>query len=228
MARIKYSGLITNISGSIGGTTFQTGRSGTIIRNKPIPVQPRSSYQLSIRSIMLRVQQTWQHLSVTTRDQWNKYIAYSMQTTRLNKSITLSGHALFLKYQTIRLLAGYSMLTDLAYSPLPLHPEPIEIIIDNGHIYFNFDDDVTHTALFFLLKLSRPLSATNYFKFNSLRYMQVTPATSDTFIVDTSYLAHYGVFPTDIYKVHYSLTWFSVVSPFISKPQVGILNVSEP
>lgn len=228
MARIKYSGLISDISGSLAGTTFQRGYFGQVLRKKPIPCNRQTAAQLNVRSIMQTVQQSWHALTPLQKSQWNRFIAYSMQTTRRTKTITLSGHALFLKYQTIRLLTGFSQLSTIAYAPLGDHPNVDGFEIDGGDLSIQFDDNVDHTDIFFLLKVSRPLDQNHYFKWNSLRLMVPAISTNDHYDFTSSYTQCFGNPPSDGDYVHYSLTWFSVIAPIIARPQVGISTVDEP
>jgi len=50
MARIKLSGILSEISGSVSGMTFQNSLSGLTLRKKPIPLNPKSQSQLNQRN----------------------------------------------------------------------------------------------------------------------------------------------------------------------------------
>jgi hypothetical protein len=119
MARITYGGLITDMSGSVGGSTLQRSQYGPIIRTKPRPIRPNSQNQLNVRAIMARIQYAWRNLSDTDRSLWNTFNSYSLQTIRRSNTVSLTGYALFVKYNFLRILNGGSLMTTFVYVPMP-------------------------------------------------------------------------------------------------------------
>ena len=76
MAIIKTSGLISDIRGSINGSTFQRSAAGLIMRSKPISVGKGSNSQNNIRQINSRLNYAWQTLSQAQRDLWGSYAVF--------------------------------------------------------------------------------------------------------------------------------------------------------
>jgi hypothetical protein len=104
MARITYSGLVTNIRGSVGGTTFQTNKYGFTIKNKANMVHPRTSLQ-GFQKLALSVAiSQWTKLSDSTRTLWNTWATSFPQYAKHNPSAQLSGFNCFVRRQVYDLM----------------------------------------------------------------------------------------------------------------------------
>lgn len=110
-ARIKYSGLVDSINGSINGTTFQRNRYGSTVKGKPIMRKPWTQAQQRQKGEMLSVAKAWRDLSELDRQDWNLFAENNPRPTRLNPDSYLSGYNYFLLYNRYRWLADVSMLS---------------------------------------------------------------------------------------------------------------------
>jgi hypothetical protein len=104
MARIKYSALVDQINGSIGGTTFQNNRYGFTIKRKPAGKKTGSAIQKTRRNAVAAVGQNWIGLTDSQRDSWAAYATTFPRATRLNPNAFLNGFNYFQKYTLIRRL----------------------------------------------------------------------------------------------------------------------------
>lgn len=100
MATIQYSGLVTQIKGSIGGSTFQSNRNGFSIRNKPIPRNPQSATQQQVRGLIGYLSQYWRTLSDSERDSWNAVVNSWPAVDAYGNPVVLSGYSIFLSANT--------------------------------------------------------------------------------------------------------------------------------
>lgn len=224
MARVKLSPLLTDISGSIGGLTIQRNKFGVSMRSKPLPYLKSTDAQNVVRTHMVTIQAAWQALTDSQRLQWNRFLDYSGQSIRRDRSIKLSGHALYIKYQMYRLLQGYSLYTTISYAPMQDVPSFNYIDIAAGPIMtFALDSAVDFSEYFFNLKLSYPRRASSSFSPKGLRLMYCTPADSATFIITSSYSDAFGFTPAIGTSLDYSLVWFSDISPVFSGYTTGRL-----
>jgi len=110
MARIQLSGLLSDIAGKVGGSIFQKGQSGHIIRNLTCPCKIRTPAQENIRGISVRLHKAWIDLPSTFRKYWTKYAWYRKVLQKGSLYKILNGHQLFLRLNHYRLLYGYSIL----------------------------------------------------------------------------------------------------------------------
>lgn len=213
MARVKLAPFITSISGSIGGLTIQRNKYGLTARSKPLPIKSASPSQLHIRHLMITIQSAWQNLTDSQRLQWNRFLDYSSQTILHDKSVKLSGHALYLKYQLFRLLSGNSLLTDITYITMPSVPAFDYFNVASPLFLLHFISAIDASDYIFLLKVTTPRQVNKSFSFIGLRFMSVVYSDTFTFNFASAYIAAFGVLPSIGDTIHYSLRWFSMLSP---------------
>jgi hypothetical protein len=227
MARVKYAALVSEISGSIGSATFQKSLYGNTLRSKPKPRLSSTASQLSCRAIMMQLHQAWSALSSDQRRQWNQFLSYSNATIKRDRSILLTGHSLFIKYNYLRILTSQSIYTDIVYS----HIEPWPVILDIAHLAGNLVFVVDHTPSdsnnWFVLKLTTSRPAAQSFSQAGLRYTPIVWAELLIFPIDASYESIFGSIPPIGASLHYELQWFSLLSPVMSPILRGVIQVSE-
>lgn len=112
MALIKTGGGISEIRGSIGGTTFSRSRYGATARNRSIPVQPNSTRQLAARQVFASLLEAWNGLDADQRTNWNTYAANVAMTNRLGETMYLSGQNHFIRSNAIRQQALLGIIED--------------------------------------------------------------------------------------------------------------------
>jgi len=120
MAVIKLGPMITDIRGSIGGTTFARNRSGMYARTRVKPIDPSSTRQQSVRNAVAACQTAWRDtLTQAQRDGWDNVGAVGGGTGALGDQIRLTGIQAYIRVNVIVLLAG---LAAFATAPaLPYH-----------------------------------------------------------------------------------------------------------
>lgn len=122
------SGLVTQVSGSIGGMTGSHNRGGYYFRSRTIPTDPSSSRQQAMRAIMAQLVTRWSNvLTAAQRAAWNLYAANVPVINPLGDSINLSGQQWYIKANSIRQQA-----IDEAASAIAL--------VDDGPTVFNLTD----------------------------------------------------------------------------------------
>jgi len=221
MARVKLSPIFTNISGSIGGMTIQRNKFGITLRQKPLPIKSDSPAQYIIRQHMITIQGSWQALTDAQRLQWDRFLDFSGQTINKDRSVKLSGHALYLKYQLYRLLTGYSLLTTIHYVPMPSFAFAIGLTVAADSLQLDLGLVIDHTELFFMFYLTNPRQETQAPSKRGLRFMKVTPDTLRIFEIKEAYKLAFGLLPAVGDWVHYTMQTFSVLAPVYSGVSFG-------
>ena len=223
MARVKLSPLLTDISGSIGGVTIQRNKFGVTLRQKPLPLNTLTSARSNIRALMVTVQQAWQNLTATQRLQWERFLDFSGQSINKNRSVKLSGHALYIKYQMYRLISGFPLLTTITYVPMPDVPLVNGMVNYGGYMNLVFYSTVDVSDYFFLIKLSNPRQASRAFSANGLRVCitPYPPSDNASYNIKASYESAFGVSPAAGATIHYSVLWFSVLAPVFTSKSTG-------
>jgi len=218
--------MFTDIAGSVGGATFQRSRFGMTMRTKPLPLYSETPAQYNVRRKIAYLQYRWQGLSDAQRLQWNRFLDFSGQTIRRDRSIKLSGQTLFIKYQLWRLLYDRGLLLDIAYSPMPDHYNLINVTWDAIDTYMlKFDGTIDEFSYFFICKLSSPRRKNQAFNPRGLRWMHVYFYHSAYYTLNDPYIAAFGLLPPIDAWIHYSIQYFSMVSPVYSGVYTGKLQI---
>lgn len=101
------SEIVTQVSGSIGGTTYSHNSAGLYRRARAIPVNPNTAFQQAVRNTFTTLALAWsQTLTQTQRDGWDNYAVLTPGTGVLGDPLTLSGQQMYIKCNAVRLLAS--------------------------------------------------------------------------------------------------------------------------
>jgi len=113
MALVKFGGGITQMSGSVGGTTFARNRYGNYARAKTKPVNPNTAAQAAIRSALSELTVLWsQTLSAAQRTAWNLYGASVAMKNRLGETTYLTGFNHYIRSNVMRNRVGLGVVND--------------------------------------------------------------------------------------------------------------------
>lgn len=132
MARIRTGGLAAQLSGSIAGTTFSHGRYGAYIRNRSIPTNPGSTYQVEARGFMATCSAQWKGLTDAKRESWRVWALTNPVMDPFGDSQILSGQAAYNMLNT-RLLRQIADTIDVPPTTgAPPGPSSITLSCDVG------------------------------------------------------------------------------------------------
>lgn len=121
MARVTYGALVTEIKGSIGGSTFQSNAYGFTMKNKPNMVKPNTEDQERSKLIFSVATKSWVSMSSSGRTNWNTFANTYPQYAKNNPSSQLSGYAAFVKWHAAYFL-GYGVDSPVDTSPVTTMP----------------------------------------------------------------------------------------------------------
>lgn len=115
----------TQVSGSIGGTTYSRNRFGAYKRSRSVPVNPNSGRQVAARNAVKALAIGWdQILTQGQRDAWNLYAANVPWTNRLGQVVSLTGLNMYLRTNSSRIAAG---VAQVATAPAIFDLAPAEL-----------------------------------------------------------------------------------------------------
>lgn len=93
----------TQISGSIGGTTWSHNRFGAYKRNRSVPVNPNTTRQVAVRNAVRELTINWDLLlTQAQRDAWDLYASNVSWVNRLGRSVNLTGLNHYVRCNTPR------------------------------------------------------------------------------------------------------------------------------
>lgn len=103
----------TQISGSIGGTTWSRNRYGAYKRSRSVPVNPNTDRQAAIRVILRNLSIAWgQTLTQDQRDAWDLYGSNIDWVNKLGQPINLTGEVHYIRSNAPRLQCGLARVDD--------------------------------------------------------------------------------------------------------------------
>lgn len=228
MARIKFGPMVTNISGSVGSLTIQRGKFGNIARLKPMPRPVGTSAQASIWRKIAYIQHAWQDLTDAQRLQWDRFMSFNNASINRDRNIRLSGHALYIKYQLFHIIANQPLYTVFQYVPMPDIVQPDAIQISGNYYYLHFPSSIVPEEFFFQFKVSPPRQASRSFYKRGLRYMLIGWGSGTSFDFKTPYLDAFGVGFSVGDTLHYTIQFFSILSPVYTGVYTGKMVVTTP
>lgn len=113
MARVKFGGLVTDLRGSVGGSTFSRNSYGSYLRNKGNPVDPNTTPQAVIKSRFATLSSAWRDLDQADRD---TFIEQAPNYTRINAfgdNVPLTGQSLYMRANLNMLASGQPLIYNI-------------------------------------------------------------------------------------------------------------------
>jgi hypothetical protein len=226
MARIKLGAIISSISGSMGGTTFQKNAYGMTMRNKPYPIHINNTSTSLIQQYLAYAQFLWRYMNDEQKGNFDRFSQFHPQYANHNKSSLLSGYNLFMKYALLAQCAGYLPNTSIKFVVPPftftqptLRKVGTDLIINCGVVITNLD-------YIPLVKFSRPYSRNKFIPVNAMRVVKYTGSIgADMYFIGT-YEQIWGMLPGYGDFLLVEITMLGYDAPVIYPTWRGILEVT--
>lgn len=190
MARVKFSALLSEINGSVGGSTFQRSAYGYSLRNKPISANRPTVLNQRIRQAFFQAARTWSLMSDVEKIYWRNAVEYYLPRSRNNKNSYLSPYSYFMKIAPLCFFQGVplSSFTSL----LPAIPEYVfkQVATDVDDLRIDYTDSQLNIYPL-VIEVSRPFVSQVKFNSNGLRMVKCVSDDGGGTIYD-SYLSVYG------------------------------------
>lgn len=106
MALIKFSGMVGQVSGSVGGITYSHNKGGSYVRNRTVPTNPGSSFQTQLRGYLAQLTALWATLTDAQHDSWAAYSANVLLPNPLGDQREVGALAHYVRSNVPRLQAG--------------------------------------------------------------------------------------------------------------------------
>jgi hypothetical protein len=100
------SHVYSEIRGSISGTTYSRNRFGQYVRRRAVPAQPRTPFQMSVRSFFGSVASRWRDLPQDSQALWRAFAERIVRTDSLGNPIRLTGLQAFVMINALRRVLG--------------------------------------------------------------------------------------------------------------------------
>lgn len=168
---MKVKGLLTQMSGSLGGITASHNRGGLYLRARAIPTDPGTLQQTAVRNIFGGLANRWQTvLTAAQRAAWDTYAANVPVVDTLGDPLQLTGQQHYVRSNTALEQAGLTVVDDGPVVMALGELSPVSVTIAGGGsvvsvTFDDADDWVGEDDAAMLVLASRQVSpAINYFK----------------------------------------------------------------
>jgi hypothetical protein len=200
MALIRFSDVVSEARGSIGGTTFSRNKSGAIARKRTKPVNTQSTYRDAVKALFGAIAQAWRGLSQAQRDNWDSEAPEYQAVNALGENFTYSGSQLFQKLNSSLQLAGQAGI-DAIGSPIDVEANDttgVELDV-NGPVFEVSLAAAASANEVIVIEATPQVSAGKKNISNLFKQIHVAD-TGDTGTVDVeaAYTARYGVSVADM------------------------------
>jgi len=121
MARIKYSSVVADIRGSVGGVTFSRNANGAYVRNRSKGTNRKSVGQLTVRAIFTALTSAWRSLDPSSIATWVTNAALYPYKNKVGIASQYTGQQLYMKLNSTLMQSGLPQQT-ICTSPVTLIP----------------------------------------------------------------------------------------------------------
>lgn len=201
MARIIYSALVTKITGSIGGTTFQSNAYGYSVKNKPNMVNPTKLKQRFSQQALIAAQSLWLATGISGWSTWDAYALAYPQYSKHNPSSRLSGHAVFMK-RNLMAFGDELQMIDAPNMYATNNPTYVPTITLAGGVLSLHPNETSSTSdIQTNIFLTAPLMPLAIIRRNMFKFIQTNYHITGSMNITSAYLSQYTVLPTIGQKV---------------------------
>lgn len=205
MGKILYSGLVSQIKGSIGGSTFQSNKYGFTVRNKPQPTRNRNGRTSYIRISMQTVAQHWRSLSDGERDSWEAVAPNWPAYDAFGGPIYLTGYSVFCRASFALVTLGQAII-NTGSNPSTvsvLNSLTLTAAVTGSVMSLAFGVSPVAANNFILIKAAPPQSAGRKYNPSRMVTFYAQPAGTTTPIdVSAAYVSRFGAFPPQGSRVY--------------------------
>lgn len=141
MALLKLGGLVTEISGRIGGNILATSPNGSYIKSNAYSQQHPSQAQSLQRTQLYITTQLWRSLSPTQQASFASRVGQYTYINRVGDTVTPTAYQLFAKINANALQLGQSFITTCPDQTSYTTSNITELIVSDGEFTVNMDPD---------------------------------------------------------------------------------------
>lgn len=120
MAKVQYGSFVVNLTGSVGGTTFQRNRSGDIARNRGGTRRRQTTRQSTTSAEFTKFLTAWAFIGLANQTVWNDFAALNPFEDRYGTTKTLTGMNYFMSVNRSRDLVGLGLILFAPTNELPV------------------------------------------------------------------------------------------------------------
>lgn len=210
MARVLYTGSVSEIRGSVAGSTYQRNPSGTIVKNKNNQRFSSSNNQLLSQQSFSQIATMWSGISAGNKDEWNAFAHTFSRTDFYSRVKSLNGFQWFGSINRNLLLVGAATLDAPPADANVIALPTFTLTYSSSTLDFNFLTPQDLTSYYVVCFATAP---TNSIAFASrtqkLFLKRFTGNPISTVSLKSEYEALYGVNWSDLFTLNTCVVKFN-------------------
>ena len=112
MPKIKFSALVSGMSGKSNGSVFGANNGGAYFRNNTTKTKTKNALNAKRKSLFSEVSGSWRNLSSDQQNSWRNAVANFVVQNVFGDNRTPTGYELYMRLNNVRLEQGLSMLLE--------------------------------------------------------------------------------------------------------------------
>ncbi len=197
MAKVKFSALISEMRGKLNGSVFTKNRYGSALRNKITPVNRRTTYQQSVKSLFTYYTQKWRSLTPDQHKAWNSVVEDFKRNNIFGDSVKPTGSNLYCELNANLAIISESELTNPPLQRVIEGVKSFKIDVNStvGAERFDiiFDPTSTNIEVYHLIYATRCYSPGKSFIQNEYRLIgYIEPDSDSPYDALTSWTDRFG------------------------------------
>lgn len=157
MARVQYGGGVVNFVGSIAGNTFQSNRSGYIVRGRGFTRKTPTLKQNVQTNAHQSILYNWSLLSFANKITWDNLALAHQKETKYGTLKTLSGLNWYEACNTARLQCGLALLDAAPVYSAPAAVPTYTLTCNNTTLTLVIDTPQTITDNYMIIRATPPI-----------------------------------------------------------------------
>ena len=226
MAQIKFSSIVNEITGSIGGLTIQRNRYGFTAKSKGYQPFPSADLQRFAARNLSVVSKAWSQISPSARSNFETFASLFPQFPANGSTTPLSGYEVFCMFNMSLLFFGKPLQVDCTLDAPEYFEMTPTLNREGSNLFLSTPFQAPGSESYFFVKASKSFSA----GYSSLSYK--VPLIGVYFLptisvdIASAYIAALGKLPEVNESVRLDITTFTVATPYFAAPQVYDVVVS--
>jgi len=160
MAIIKFSAIVSDARGKIGGNVFSRNKGGSYIRTYVKPINPSTPKQTQVRVLFQVLVQSWKALTNAQRLAWNSAAPNFPYQDSLGNTKVYSGEQLYIKFNLNLIASGAASQANAPISEIVADPGLVGVTtLTNASIVLDFGGSMVPAGGAFNIYATDNLSA---------------------------------------------------------------------
>jgi hypothetical protein len=226
MARVIYGAFITDIRGSMGGTTFQANKHGFTGRNKPSMKKPSGNDVSFIQSNLANVTHIWQSMTDAQRNVFDTFATTFPQYSKKNPTSQLSGYEVFLMWNCTRLAVGTNVSIAPSIVGLTLPSVAPTLVRSGGSLLFNLHEVSIDPDAAWGTYISPIVNGSINFIGSRTRFLRNWACSEGDVDITTLWSKLWGALPVAGNIVFVRQIPWGIISPFVYSALVSKITVT--